>query len=491
MLLVLAGAFLRAQAIGANNRVSTDERGNTVNANAILTHVRYPVFRWAPGTPFAFAAATRLAGAGRVRGVPHAHGPAQYADLAFEIATLVLVAVIAWQLAGPYAAILAVAFTALYAPLVLVTRTFLSEPLGGLMILATFALAALVRRRSLWWLVGAGAFAGLACLVREDLFPGVIVIAIAFALRPGSGSGSARGGGSDGGRRRRGILRGVAYLSAAVVVVLPWIVYASLRDHEFVPITDGGPTAAFIGTYLPGHGELQYVLEDFKGPVCRRYPQYCRDYARYGSGPMFELIAARYPGLSQTAAVRRAVLDNLRRYALGQPVAFAGMLLHKLWLMWGWPWAGGNARPATSRPQHLIFVGLAWLGLLGGALVTRRWSLVTVSAGLMVITGLNVLVNAQGRDNLRLVPLLFAFGLAGLWLLGRARSGGRRFGGRRPRPGAPCSPPRGGRSPRRACAPARGGVASQGHGSHLTRLSRPPAPSGRSLAGAARPVHRR
>jgi 4-amino-4-deoxy-L-arabinose transferase-like glycosyltransferase len=407
VLLIIAGGVLRGLAIGGNDRVSTDDRGNGANANAILTHARYVVFRWAPGTPFVFAVATRLTGEGRVRAQPYARGAAQYANLVFEIGTLVLIAVVGWMLAGPYAALLAVALAALYLPLIFATRTFLSEPVGGLMILATFAAAAFARRRGIVWLVGAGVLAGLACLVREDLFPGAVVIAVALGL-------SARGGGSP---RRLAVLRGGVYLAAATVVLLPWIVYASSRDKEFVPVTDGGPTAAFIGTYLPGHGELQYVLQAFKGPVCRRYPQYCRDYRLYGSGPMFELVASRYPGLSQTAAVRQAVLDNLRRYALGQPLAFAGMLLHKLWIMWGYPWGGGNGKPDTNRVEHLIFVGLAWLGLLGGAAVTRRWSLVTVAAGLVVITALNVFVNAQGRDNVRLVPLLFAFGLAGFWLL--------------------------------------------------------------------------
>jgi hypothetical protein len=36
------------------------------------------------------------------------------------------------------------------------------------------------------------------------------------------------------------------------------------------------------------------------------------------------------------------------------------------------------------------------------------------------MTALNVIVNAQGRDNVRLVPTLFTFGAAGLVMLAQA-----------------------------------------------------------------------
>lgn len=417
--LVVLGAALRAEVIGTNIRVSSDEQGNVANTNAVLLHERYRTFRWAPGTPLVFAAVTRLRGSHSLHANPHAHGPAQDAQLVIEITTLLLIAVVAWRLAGVWAALLAVALASLYIPLILVTRTYLTEPLGGLMILATFAAAAWARSRGLLAIVAAGVLAGLGCLTREDLFPGVLVISVAIAW--------AAWGSSP----RRALLHGTAYLACAVAVITPWVIYASSRDGHFVPITDGGPDAFFIGSYLPGGGEQYPDVEQFKGAICRRFPADCHHLVSRGTADMFTLVSEHYPGVSRNAAITQADLENVRRYALGEPLAFAGMLISKTWKMWSYPWSGGNGygrhpKADTSRLQHLIFTALALLGLVGGALLTRRWGLITVSAGLGAIALLNSLCAAQGRDNLRLMPLLFTFGACGLWMVGSKTKASRR-----------------------------------------------------------------
>jgi Dolichyl-phosphate-mannose-protein mannosyltransferase len=407
VVLIVVGAVLRFDVIGSNNRVSSDENGNGGDANSILAHERYRTLRWPPGTPFLLALATRLDGHRQMAIVTHSHQPAQYAQLAVEIVTLGAVAAIAWLIAGPWAALIGVALLAFYQPLIFITRTYLSEPLGGLMILATFAAAAWARKRGWRALAAAGVLAGFGCLTREDLFPAVIVIAVAIACALWRSS------------HRRAMLSAALYLACTVLVIAPWVVYASGRDGRFVPITDGGPDAFFVGSYLPGKGQLFYVVKSFKGRVCQHSAASCRRYSVEGSAAMFRYVASQHPGLSPSAAVTKADIENVKKYALGEPLAFVGMLANKLWKMWSFPWSGGNGSkpPDTSRTEHLIFVGLAWIGLLGGALLTRRWSLVTVTAGLVVTTALNILVNAQGRDNMRFVPLLFAFGAAGLVLM--------------------------------------------------------------------------
>lgn len=411
VVLVVAGSVLRADAIGGNLRVSSDEQGNGANANAILQHTRYRALRWAPGTPLVFALATRLDGHRAMPVVTRSHGPAQYAQLAVEIATLTLIAVVAWSMAGAWAALAAVALAALYVPLILVTRTYLSEPLGGLMILGTFASAAWARTRRAPAIAAAGVFAGLACLAREDLFPGVIVIALALAWAVWRSS------------RRRAVMLGGLYLACAVAVLTPWVIYASGIDGRFVPITDGGADSFFVGTYLPGHGQQYPDVVQFKAAICRRFPADCDHLVSRGTADMFAIVASRHPKLATNAAITQADLENIRHYAFGRPLAFAGMLAEKAWRMWSYPWSGGNGygtdpKSDTSRLQHLIFTAIALFGLIAGALLTRRWSLITVTAGLAVITFLNILNNAQGRDNLRLMPLLFTFGASGLWMAG-------------------------------------------------------------------------
>jgi 4-amino-4-deoxy-L-arabinose transferase-like glycosyltransferase len=403
---ILGGAVARAEVIGTNTFVSADEIGYAGDANRILAHERYGSFKWAPGTPAVFALFARAAGYHSLKITTHAHGPAQDAQLAIEVLTLVLVALIAWMLAGPWAALIAVALTAAYIPLVLVTRSYLSEPLGGLMLLAALASGALARTRRLPYIAGAGAVAGLACLARNDLAVGMAVIAVAIALagRP---------------PWRTAACRLAVYLGCLALVVAPWVIYASQRNGRFVPITTSGPNALFIGTYLPGHGEQFQTVATFRGAVCAREPTQCAHFRPGYTAPMFRLIASRYPHLSENRAATEAALENLRKYALGQPFAFTGMMWEKFWHLWSYPWSGGNSglHPDTSRTQHVVFFLLAWVGLLGGAVVLRRFELIAATAVLLAVSLLNMVFVAQARDNVRLAPTLLTYGAAGLWLL--------------------------------------------------------------------------
>ena len=128
--MIVAGTVLRADVIGTNNR-DLERRGRLrVNANRILADKPIATFKWAPGTSLMFAAAAIAARLLVVSLARHSHGVAQYSQLVTEFVTLVLVALLAWILAGRWAALIAVALMATYEPLIDVTRTYLSEPLG-------------------------------------------------------------------------------------------------------------------------------------------------------------------------------------------------------------------------------------------------------------------------------------------------------------------------------------------------------------------------
>ncbi len=136
VVIVIAGGVARNTAIGTNTHLSADENGYVGNANRILSDERYATFKWPPGTSIAFAIATRLSGHHSLKLTTHASGPAQYTQLAAGVLTLVLVAVLAWVFAGPWAAVIATALVASYEPLIEATRTFLSEPSGAFVLLA-------------------------------------------------------------------------------------------------------------------------------------------------------------------------------------------------------------------------------------------------------------------------------------------------------------------------------------------------------------------
>jgi hypothetical protein len=318
-------------------------------------------------------------------------------------------------------------------PVVLATRSYLSEPAGALTLLAAIAAATLARarlgtRREPLALALAGVVGALACLTRGDLAvaAGVLALGLALAGHP---------------NWRAGLRRAAIYLAALALALAPWLGYASATQGRFVPITTAGPDAFFIGTYLPGKGALVPTEEALAPQVCRRFPKDCGPYWQRSAAPLFELIRARYPHSSAYDAVMQANLDNLRRYALGKPAAFAAMLWGKFWKMWLSAWSGGNSsfHPETSRLQHLLYLTFAWLGLLvGAALAGRRlrrarrsgdappahlavasWALWVSAAALLAIAALATLFNDQPRYNVSLMPLLLAYGTAGAWLAGR------------------------------------------------------------------------
>jgi hypothetical protein len=410
--IAVAGGVARGAAIGSNTHVSADENGYVANANRMLAGERYATFKWPPATSVAFAVATRLSGHHSLRVTTRASGPAQYMQLTIGVLTLALVAALGWMLAGPWAAAIATALVASYEPLIDATRTFLSEPSGALVLLAAVVAAALARsrfdtRRELLAVATAGVIGGIACLTRGDLAVGMGVVALALALagRPS---------------RRRGLLRGGVYLGALLLTLSPWLAYASSREGRFVPITTAGPDAFFIGTYLPGRGLLVPTEEQLAPEVCRRFPSDCGRYWQHSSLPLFRLIQARHPGMSENAAVNAENLENLRRYALGKPAAFASMLWSKFWKMWVNVWSGGNGtyNPDTSQPQHTVYLVLAWIGLLAGVALTRRFALVVSAAVLLSIAALATLFNDQPRYNVSLMALLLCAGTAGAWLAG-------------------------------------------------------------------------
>jgi hypothetical protein len=420
--LIVAGTVLRVEVIGTNNRISTDEEAFVINANRILHDNPIATFKWAPGTSVMFAAASVLRGYSSVALTKHSHGVAQYSQLLTEIATMAALAVLAWILAGPWAALLAVALMATYEPLIDITRTYLSEPLGGLAFVAMIATICWARRRSMHALVLAGIVAGLAGLVREDFSIAVAVIMVGLLIE---------------GRRRPwlALRRTLVYGLVALATVTPYVIYASLRQHRFTPIVSAGPDALFLGTYLPGGGNQFFDAERLNKQVCAYFHgnrHYC-DLPAGDTYGVFQLIKAEHPGDSEPAAAQAAAFHNLDAYLLGDPLKFAHMLWKKAWNMWSLPWSGGNAAGSgglvhtTSVFQHQLYAAIAWIGMaLGLVTLRRRWAFVVPVLGLLACALLNTFFAITPRDNVRFMPFVFLFGAVGLvatlrWLFERVR----------------------------------------------------------------------
>ena len=149
---------------------------------------------------------------------------------------------------------------------------------------------------------------------------------------------------------RAGAVAGCATLLGVLAIVGPWSAFASRRDGHFVPITDGGPTTLFVGTYLPGHGTIFGLKHALAREAMRVHPS-IRHKAifRLREKVFLDAVAARHPGLSRDAAISAELHRNLRVYLLGRPVAFAGMLAAKTWRMWAFPFRGTFRRVSARR----------------------------------------------------------------------------------------------------------------------------------------------
>jgi hypothetical protein len=416
----------RAQTV--HGRLSADERAYLRLARDVVERgswgdpgLKQP-YRWAPGTPMLFAASAWISGR------PVSPGTARGAQIVVGTVLVPATFLLAFLLAGPAAGLAAAAAVAFYVPLVRAAATAGTETLGALMIvLAAIALVLALRRERPPPLAcaGAGAVLGLAALVRGDLAPVAVAMPAAVALAVGRRA-----------RARDGVLAGAAMLAGALLLMAPWSVFASGHAHRFVPVTDGGAANLFIGTDLPAGGTIfgvkrQYAAETrIVHPAVRhvRWPSLRQQL-------VLDAVAARYPGRTRDAALRAATRDNLRRYALGRPVAFAGMEALKLWRMWGGAYAGTHHRAGSLAIwEHRLLALLALAGLIGGIAVTRDARLALLAVLIVLTTVVDVAFVSEARHNVRLMPVLLAAGAAGaLPLIRRARE--RRRSVPRPVPG--------------------------------------------------------
>jgi hypothetical protein len=415
--IVVAGAALRLHAAdGARGRAVADEQAYVALAADLRTERRYGdpsmrhPFHWAPATPALFATAEDLADRDdRTGSLPEA---ARNAQAVVGILAIVAAAGLAFAIAGAGAAVLAAAAVAFYPPLIGATGRLTSEPFGALTLtIAVLALAWAWRGRPARFVVAGAAF-GVACLARADLLLVALVtcaVAAALSVRPMG--------------RRVSLARGAALLFGLLVVTAPWIGFASRDAGTLVPITDGGTSTLLVASYLPGNGTIFGFKHAFAAQARRAHPALRHAPVwRITSAEIMDGVAAMRPTLPRDAAIKAALRANLRRYVLGQPLAFAGLEARKLWRMWGSYYRGGfHGVSAWILVLHRVVALLALIGLAAGLWRTRRAELALALLVVLAATAVNVVFVAEPRHNVRLMPVLLAAGAAGWALAWRER----------------------------------------------------------------------
>jgi 4-amino-4-deoxy-L-arabinose transferase-like glycosyltransferase len=423
--ILAVGAALRvATAADPGRFLSADERAYSALGIGLADHASYASprladpFHWPPGTPVLLALARLIGGDATRDGNALNLAPGYWAHAVVGIALIGAVYVLARAIAGPGAGLAAAAVVAFYPPLITVTGDLVSEPLGALTL--TLALLALVRAQqapTTFRLAGAGALLGVAVLVRADL----LVIPFALAIGLATWLWARRGA-------KTGLEAGAAFLYGALLLIVPWSVWASHAAGRLIPVTDGGSSALYVATYLPGGGTMSGLKRELAAETRRDHPRMRRlSASQIPAELVLDTVARREGGPSRAAALQRAAFKNLVRYGLGDPLDFSAMTGRKLWRMWGGYYRGTyhNTR-SWLLALHLLVVPVALVGAVLGAIRARSAPLAMILGVIVLATLVNAFFVAEARHNLRLLPALIAAGASGYaLLLSRSRSGAR------------------------------------------------------------------
>jgi 4-amino-4-deoxy-L-arabinose transferase-like glycosyltransferase len=199
-----------------------------------LAHGRPTAFR-PPVYPYLLGGVYKVAGVERAGELERVH-VARVAQAVIGVAVVGMIGLLAAQLWGAVAALVATALATVYVPLVTMSGTVMSEPLFVVLMLA--CLVAALRHRASphrWrWALVAGVLAGLAILTRANALILLLPLALAVWDRPR--------------RSWRALGPPVALVVMAVLVVTPWTIRNAVTLHAFVPVsTQLG--SALAGTY--------------------------------------------------------------------------------------------------------------------------------------------------------------------------------------------------------------------------------------------------
>ena len=227
------GYVLRHDAVDYDVHAVSIAQGNGFSKT--LAHGRPTAFR-PPGYPYFLGAVYHVFKADRKPVKERVH-VARIAQVFVGTALVVLVGVIAFQLWGSVAGLVALGLAAVYLPFILVGGAVMSEPLFDVFMLASLA-AALAHRRSphrYRWALLAGVLGGLAALTRAQAL--ILLVPLAVAVWDGRPR-----------RTRAALGPPLALILVALLTITPWTIRNARELHAFVPIsTQFG--SALAGTY--------------------------------------------------------------------------------------------------------------------------------------------------------------------------------------------------------------------------------------------------
>jgi 4-amino-4-deoxy-L-arabinose transferase-like glycosyltransferase len=336
LLIGLAALLVRlgAIAITPDLQLTTDPRDYDRHARTIAATGHYPESNVAPaggpsairppGYPYFLGAVYALTGdsvtAGRV------------AQALLGALAVVLTALIALELFGRRAALIAGGLAAIFPPLVMDGMTLFTEPLFVVLVLAA-VLAALRWRRDprLGWVAAAGVATGLALLTRPNAILVLLVLAIAVLDGPW--------------RRLRSWRAPLLLVACAVLVVAPWTIRNAVQFDRLVPIsTQDGFTLAAAYNETSRQRDALWIPGNFD--------------------PALSALLERSRTLDE-AALNERLRTAARRFALDHPGHVASVAGHNLLRLFNL--GGSDFERAVARQQYGL--GPSWATLMVWSLI--------------------------------------------------------------------------------------------------------------------------
>jgi hypothetical protein len=412
VILTIIGGSLRAiEAANPSRYQSVDERAygrlarNLARKNWYGAVEMADPYHWPPGAPMLFGLAHKIRPA--YDPVERWDVPSAYPVQAVVGTALIpAVFVLALLLAGPVAALVAAGAVAAYPPLITATGDLLTEPLGALLVTCALIAVVLALRRPTWRRgLAAGLLLGATVLVRGDLILAPLLLVGLVALLAWRADG-----------RRPALRTAGAMLAGTLLLVAPWSAYASSKRGHFVPVSTGGASNLYVGTYLPGDGTIFGLKRAWADETRRLHPdEFATPVQRLPQTKVLDAVADARPERDREAALRAAALENIEEYALGQPLDYLGMMARKVERLWLRHTTG--SRGVGQRPPilafHLVLVILGLGGLIAGLLARRDRTLWPLAVVLGYVTLTNVVLVSEPRHNLPLMPLVVVGGVAG------------------------------------------------------------------------------
>jgi 4-amino-4-deoxy-L-arabinose transferase-like glycosyltransferase len=231
---------------------------------------RGPSAYFAPAFPYFLALVDLIDGHATRRGP--AIQPARISQAALATITVALIGLVALELFGPVAGLIALVLAAVYPVLTEQAGTIAAENLLTPLVLAAVYAALRVRRArnartTFAWVAGAGVLIGLATLTHENgiliLFP---LIAAVWTARPRLAI--------------RSLAAPALLVLTTTLMIVPWTVRNAIVMDTFIPVSDE-TGITLVGTYNPASAAYQAVPYKWRifygipgeGPLIRQSPQ--------------------------------------------------------------------------------------------------------------------------------------------------------------------------------------------------------------------------